>query len=287
MKKRRAFSLIELSIVLVIIGILIGAAASSVKLVFTSKISAAQSFTKGSPVSSIPGLLLWLEPVMKESFIASEAINGTSISTWKDSNTQSVSKNDVSRTADSNVKYVSQGINDLPSVYFSGTDLTNDVGLSGSALSFGSQGFTFFVVAKSDENSSSQARYVFRNGDASNGFGYWKDSSNLRNSGIDGNSALGGTIPTTAEVITVKYDAEQSLINLYVNGTKTVDSTSLTLSNCSSSCALVIGNSLVGSNLPWKGFISEIIVFDGSLKDLMRHDVEVYLGKKYRVRISS
>ncbi len=286
MKKfQKAFSLIETAVVLVIVAIIIVAAISSAKLIFSSKLSGAQSLTKSSSVNGINGLLMWFEPVMKESFADGEAVDNNPISIWKDINTQSSYKNNVSRTADSNVKYVMDGINGLPSISFSGTNLVNNVGLVGSYISTSTKGFTFFIVSKSDDILSAQERRAFYNGGFDSGFSYLKDATNAR--GIGSSAVLAsGAITGVAEIITVKYSAEQAQITSYFNGIKIVDNASLTLSTCSSSCALVIGNSVVGSNLPWKGLISEIIIFDGVLSDVKRQDVEKYLGKKYGIRIN-
>ncbi len=58
-----AFSLIELSIVILIIGTLIAGVTQGSRLVRISKLRTAQNQTSTSPVSSIDGLALWLDAV--------------------------------------------------------------------------------------------------------------------------------------------------------------------------------------------------------------------------------
>ena len=65
-KKSRAFSLLELSIVILIIGILIAGVTQASRLVAQAKISAAQTQTQSSPVHSINGILLLIEDVLEE-----------------------------------------------------------------------------------------------------------------------------------------------------------------------------------------------------------------------------
>jgi hypothetical protein len=38
-------------------------------------------------------------------------------------------------------------------------------------------------------------------------------------------------------------------------------------------------------NQRWKGFISELIIFDGAMKNADRIEIERYLGKKYGIKV--
>ncbi len=66
--KKTAFSLIELSVVVLIIGILIAGITAGSRLVRNSKLASAAQFTKSSDINSIPDLVLWLEPTQENSF---------------------------------------------------------------------------------------------------------------------------------------------------------------------------------------------------------------------------
>ena len=59
--KSLAFSLIELSIVILIIGILIAGVTQGSRLVRESRVKTAQTLTQSSDVSSIKDLVLWLD----------------------------------------------------------------------------------------------------------------------------------------------------------------------------------------------------------------------------------
>jgi len=81
---KKAFSLIELSAVIVIIGILIVGAMIASDLVKKSKIAAAQSLTKASPIAGIQDNALWLESSGESSFKDTETSTGDAVTTWYD-----------------------------------------------------------------------------------------------------------------------------------------------------------------------------------------------------------
>lgn len=85
-KVARAFSLMEVSIVIVVIGILVAGVNQGLGLFYKTKIKSAQALTKGSRVNNIKGLIVWYEPTLDESFISSETNNGSTISQWNDVN---------------------------------------------------------------------------------------------------------------------------------------------------------------------------------------------------------
>ena len=58
-KNHKAFSLIELSVVILIIGILVAGVTSSSRSVKRMKILTAQNLTTSAPVSSIKDLIFW------------------------------------------------------------------------------------------------------------------------------------------------------------------------------------------------------------------------------------
>jgi len=78
---KKDFSLIELSIVILIIGILVAGVTSSSRLIKRIKIATAQNITQSSPVSSIKDLAVWYETSLDKSFIDAEESDGTPITT--------------------------------------------------------------------------------------------------------------------------------------------------------------------------------------------------------------
>lgn len=166
MTKKQAYSLIELSIVIVIIGILIAGILQGSGLVNKSRIAAAISLTKSSPVITTPNLTLWLETSLSynEDTITSTTHNtkpedGDFISAWKDINPQLKKKKILSQTTVDGRRpnYLEKGINGIPSLEFD-TDSGNQDYLTltqGSMpINISDNSYTMFVVWKSDRPSS-------------------------------------------------------------------------------------------------------------------------------------
>ena len=117
---KTAFSLIELSTVLIIIGILIAGIISGKSLMRNSALSAAKAATLASPVVSIPGMVAWFETSTKDSFLKGENVDGHTISVWNNINPANfLSANKLSIA--NGVVYKEDGINNLPSVSFNGS----------------------------------------------------------------------------------------------------------------------------------------------------------------------
>ena len=115
--KSSAFSLIELSIVILIIGVLIAGVTQASRLVRQSKITTAQTLTQSSPVNSLKGLVLWLEPTMEASFQDSQKVDGGALTKWYDVNPQPTISNTF--TASTGITYKqTSATNALPSVVF-------------------------------------------------------------------------------------------------------------------------------------------------------------------------
>ncbi len=156
-KSKLAFSLIELSVVILIIGVLVIGITKGSRIIRASKLQSAQSLTNSSPVHLMDNMILWLETTLDKSFVASEAVdtplatNGT-ITTWKDINPYAQSPNNPVQTGAANTRprYIANGINGLPSLNFNGS--TNYFTYDGSGL-VGSS-FTIFVVERHRTNST-------------------------------------------------------------------------------------------------------------------------------------
>ncbi|MBU6339115.1 MAG: hypothetical protein KGQ36_03985 [Rickettsiales bacterium] len=101
-KKLSAFSLIELSLVILVVAILIAGVMQGRSLLKKSQINSAKAITQSSAVSSIKDLTLWIEPVMDNSFTnaaGSLAVQeGDSISSWNDFNQQVVLKKNLTQS---------------------------------------------------------------------------------------------------------------------------------------------------------------------------------------------
>jgi len=113
-KTKSVFTLIELSIVLIIIGLTTVGIIGGKNLINSAKLSNARSFTLSSPVIAIENLALWLDASAKEGFINGEGeIDNTDITIWNDINHITTNKKDAQVV--NSPKYRMFGINSLPS----------------------------------------------------------------------------------------------------------------------------------------------------------------------------
>ena len=161
----KAFSLVELSIVILIIGILIAAVSQGLDLLADYRITTAQKLTKTSRVSSIDGLVLWYETSLDESFSTSDETEGAVIAQWNDVNPQASiklnakagQKTDSTQIAynvaaggtsgnTSGPTYIENGINRLPTLRF-----TNN----------GASAYRYLVVDQRMQNTPNDSMTLF------------------------------------------------------------------------------------------------------------------------------
>jgi len=308
LKASKAFSLIELSIVVLIIGIIIAGITQSSRLVRQSKIKSAQSITQASPVNGVKGISLWLEPTQDASF-ASALDDESNLAQWNDINTQTQSRFfavPASGTGSAEIKYDVDGINGLPSIKFSGNNtggngvlsISTSPTLAETAIPTNADpnapnAFTAFVVYKL--NGSAGTFALLNNGvNGTNGWGYYRNTSLARIITGDATSATGaGTMTQTQEIATITYTGSGStntkIMSLYING-----GTGFTAANAAFSTAtaitkpgtrMLIGGQTTTTNA-WNGLISEVILFDTVLSTQDLKDVTNYLSKKYNIQVS-
>ena len=140
---KKGFSLIEISIVLLIIGILISGILVGQDLILDAKIKSAQNLTRTSPVNKIPDLTLWLDVNAEKSLITTatadrcllkyvsyqDLLGNETICAWQDINSQKSFASDkislslnTTHALNAMPTYVVNGIGGLPSLYFDGGD---------------------------------------------------------------------------------------------------------------------------------------------------------------------
>ncbi len=124
LKPNKGFSLIEISIVILIIAILVYGISTGIDLYKDAKISTAKNLTTKSPVSRISELSLWLEASDSQKIecygATKTCTNNGKIKIWFDINPTTIDKINVGRNnnGDGAPTYVEDGINGLPSINF-------------------------------------------------------------------------------------------------------------------------------------------------------------------------
>lgn len=280
MNFRQAYSLIEISIMMLIIGILITGVTESSVLIRKFKLSNAKALTQSSPVIGIMDLSLWLETTSEKSFPEEEPDDGSLVTRWNDLNTQRVINNTVFQYTDaSKPVYTERSMNALPALKFSGGQ-TLTANIRGENL-FQADQLTIFIV-----------QYVTSNGSATASTFLWNDDNPVNVSATQSGSIyfdcgdvttnriaypVNSDFYSTSKVLSFIFKSTEYGDIKVNSGTPVVTSSTLT-------SKIAISNSkdlIIGSDLT--GYIGEIIVYSRALKDSERNAVEEYLLQKWVV----
>jgi prepilin-type N-terminal cleavage/methylation domain-containing protein len=303
-KTREAFSLIELSIVILVVGILVAGVFSSSRLVSNSRIKTAQTLTQSSPVAGIKGLSLWLETTSSNSFVAGVE-DGDDITTWNDINPQTTQKFFALRSiSDSTLEYRendNDSIGHLPSLYFSGsvnqilTLCTNSdisqISSTKTPLVTPFNAYTFFVVVKKI-GAETGANGILYNGKPSyprNGWGGLFSSDEGPQTYIlyssNNNFGMEPVLNDASYILTASYDGNGIYSAYNAGSPMTMPSIETPAIENIPTTEMVIG-AYSNIDFPWKGYISEIIVYNRAIKKEERESVESYLSRKYSIPVS-
>jgi prepilin-type N-terminal cleavage/methylation domain-containing protein len=290
--KLRAFSLIELSVVIIVVGILIAGVMQGRSILKKAKLSTAQNLTKSSPVSNIKDLILWYETSLEDNFISSERVDKGTVSTWYDRNPQSITKNNASSSSSNKPKFYENVINGIPTVRFDGS---NDfMTLDGSNLLNNS--LSIFVVEQrrsamnilnsafigGNDNKTGENLYMGYNQETQMKFAFY----NCNGLGYDNTSIFTYSSPTP-RMHTATYNNNNRQVYYYVNGGETADDSIILSCQLSGNSGFAIGRTKTNSSAKYfNGDIAEIIIFLRDLKKLERQQVESYLSQKYGITIS-
>ncbi len=283
--KKSAFSLIEISIVILIIGILIAGVTQGNTLVSKFRLNTARSLTQSSPVASIPDLASWWESTSEASFDVNETNDGSKITSWIDINPQRIEKVNLTQNdSDFRPIYRKKGLNNLPSVYFDGSTGQYFLGTYDDSLNHFKT--TIFIVTL-NENGSDIGNLLLQ-GSPSNG---------LPSRAI-GISETSYSVATGTNVFTAPHDKRANVFVTTDNGTNSyIYLNSVNVANTTSGTMvknpeLIIGAYIIAGNYSspvfgYKGLIGEIIIFSRDLSDSERNDVEKYLSQKWNIPLNS
>ncbi len=288
------FSLIELSVVILVIGILVIGITQGSRIMAESKLKSARALTQGSPVTSTEGLTLWLETTMEKSLQNSSdsysLTNGQNVKNWNSINPTTTSPLVATESTNMPV-YQKDGIGNLPTLFF---DAASD-STSGDMLTISftplvnSQNFTLFVVTKALEPTTSWGTIIMsRDATASDrkGYNFYKDSVNADWEFWGGNLSswyqISAAISFNQPYI-FSLNRDSANYRLYQNGVLKNSTTASYTAN--TSFPFSIGASNV-SGAYYDGQISEIIYFNRALKNGERQAIESYLSQKYTIKLS-
>ena len=298
MKKNSAFSLIEISIVILVIGILIAGITQSTRLVKESGLMSARSLTQSSPVTGIKDLMSWHETSLKTSFDSNAQIDGSTIATWYDNGKQSTTQNNAIQGTISLRPLFKEYIFDgaIPAVRFDGLDdylyISREI----------SEDFTIIAVFKTTGGSTLTGTNWYGGAGivdaevvgAAKDFGLTIQKSGRILAGTGGNSdttIFHNGLYNNGRAHMVFFTRTQSsgTIKLYADGGKTaLASSSSTGTSALTSPARITFGSLqnLAAGRYLDGDVAEIIIYSRALTTEERESIATYLSRKYKIKIT-
>lgn len=296
-KNKQAFSIVELSIVVLILGVMLAGIINYNNFVLKASLVSARKITKSSTIIKIENLALWLDATAQNSF-KSDNLTNTSFLTdisdkqtigwWKDVNLQKVYPARLNFTA-SNLanrpKYYVSAINNLPALYFDGNDFLRIENLSTSNIAseneitifvvqnVKSSNLATFTINSSTQNAANSGERIMLNAYYNNNFYF--DFGNYNSLDRVTKNYTSQSYLAKPQVISAIKNGNNS--SFYINSKLEETQNTTSSLNTSLERYLEIGTS-------FDGYIGEILIFNRALKVRERMLVEQYLMKKWRIK---
>lgn len=308
MKKLKAFSLIEISVVILVIGILILGISTGMDMYQDYSLINARNLTRNSQVPRISDLKLWLETTSERAFKVGTTTNindyknialpndQQKIGVWQEDIAYKTTQEFAHQMNDFKPRYTKNGIGGLPSLYFDGKSNVNGdfMNFDGSLLSIWEDGFTIFIVERRTKlgNYSVAPSYAdtfqFILSSSVHMMGYGNDSRIMT-----GWSPWGSINNKLNEdrIHCYYYNNKNSpsdLSKIFVNNKP------ITVNNSKVPIGLTIATASSGQiarfSPGWTlnyytGLISEIIIYGRPLSNKELENVHLYLSKKYSIKL--
>jgi len=285
-KKKMGFSLLELSIVIIVIGLLVLGITKGSVIIARAKIASAKALTNSSPAAITPDLVAWYEPVLDSSFNSAQVIDGTTLTnsnggSWFDN---SPLKGNNATTVTGAITYRDSVINNLPAVRFGGS-----MTLAFNSSSLHQKDYTVFVVEQRRvATSGTVGRFLSLGGVAAtpNSIGYSGALAIGDSNG--GSSSVPGYVVNSPVISTflATGGASTTTRSVFVNGTvgSTVGTNGSVITATASG---LIGADIATTVSSYNGDIAEIIIYNRALKASERNDIQGYLSKKYGIKVTT
>ncbi len=274
--RKKAFSLIEISVVILIIGILISGISQGIDLYEDFNLNSAKTLTLNSRVGRIPDLVTWIETSMVNSFDNAEEKDGLTLSNWYDINPTSIVKKNFTQPISGSRPYYSKNVsNGLPAVKF---DSNRSLVFDGGILV--NTDFTMFLVERKLSNS---ATWIFHPGgscDMNQCFhvGYRNNTNFTLDFYSNGVDYINNNLAGIKTRIHTFYFNKLSGKKYWLNGGINPDISDNILNPISLLVTTRIGQY-------YTGYIFEVIYYNRAISEIERIDIEKYLSKKYNVPI--
>jgi prepilin-type N-terminal cleavage/methylation domain-containing protein len=311
--RSKAFSLIELSIVILIVGILVAGVTQSSRLIKRMRLATAQQITASSDENSIGDMVLWLEATQDFAFATGTnssfdfAINVYAdvdrpsdqdlIGRWNDKAVRNTTakKSAIQNALARQPKYVDDGINNLPALYFDSTStafcMHAPVNIDRALM----PNLSIFVVYRWPSIETGQYQKLWGSDNAGwdrqailsapyTGVSHGSASVTVTNFDIRNKNQIFSYISKVGVTNgSMAYINSSTSPTIYTESNTGTSYPALTFpaNNNQVNSVSLDGNCVEATNL----FIGEFMVFDRALNAEERSSIEKYLSKKWSIKI--
>lgn len=265
--RRSAFSLVELSIVIIIIAILIAGITQSDRLVRMARLTAAKTLTQDTRASFSDSLILWVESTNDDSFNMDSSGN---VTTWYDSD---FTKNDVTAGATKPIYVDQNGIGVLPALTFVAG--TTPMKFDGNPLA--GKSFTMFVVEQSASPATGSTCFFGAN-PASNFSACIDNTGTLTVGAATGTVAGVSSSQVKGHIHTIVYNASTAAGSY-------ISAAGVTTALTGLGTPPVFTAPTIGGNVTtgFAGNIGEVIIIGKVLKPADITTIQAYLKRKWKL----
>ncbi|MCE3255690.1 MAG: hypothetical protein K0R25_1184 [Rickettsiaceae bacterium] len=270
---KKAFSLVELSVTILIIGFLVVGVMAGGSLIKNSQLSSAKSITLSSQITTIPDMVLWVETSLADSFDSNKSIQNAQITNWYNREPSLfLTGNNLTTAASSSITYIGSSINNIPAVKITSPGSISLTNFSGTALASS----TIFIVFRPNSDLGSSLTL------ASSGSGA-TPSIAIKDTQITINAGLSGTGTTSFtkggnHILVVNFNGSNSKV--FVNNNTEVGGAGAVLNAGTDA----LDGFKIGGNIAVD--VSEVIIYGRTLQSTERQDILRYLAKKYRISVT-
>lgn len=272
---KKAFSFIEIAVVILVIGILIAAIVVGNNLAKKAQIQSANALTRSSPIRAIRDNIFWIESSIPENSLWQSLESGDSISNW---NNISAVNNKTLVSKVGNGPVYANTINNIPAVKFDSNSSSDYLQIQDASFLNGTD-YTIFILDKRIGNNSGIGNYLLGQS-GSFAIGYETETAVIQSHGEAASSANEANIVNLAtysnspRILTFMHSSTVGN-KIYVNNDLVNEDTSSTAkTHLTEITTLPIGKG-------YNGEIGEMAIFVRYLKEDERSSIEEYLKKKW------
>ena len=290
-RRGKGFSLVETSIVILIIGILIAGISRGIDLYADFKIQTAQKLTINSPVSRIEDLALWLETTLEKSF-QTKMVNNSEVPQWNNISPFDLNPKNAFNYFANKPTFLENNINGLPAIQFSNSS-QNCMSVE-SGFDNNTENVTIFLalVMKSSNiyaNGATIGRIIEKWSDPSKPYPYVLRPSFSIATFYAGDNGSRGSYFNAGKIgfpyVVSARRVKLGNLSIWVNGVKGTDVLDNVATDTTNTSPLYIGCRGPGSAGAAGDFnVGEIIIYSRALSDVEIARVNKYLSQKWNIK---